>query len=62
VDLARGPPLTCSCTFLLRVQSCVDTSFWSELGHRKLNDYKLSEDAVSITGKCPVQCHSTPTP
>lgn len=38
----------------------MDTSFWSELGHRKLNDYKLSEDAISITGECLVHEHPAP--
>jgi|AntDeeMetagen681_2_1112603.scaffolds.fasta_scaffold64653_1 hypothetical protein len=31
-------------------QSCVDASFWSELGEQKLHTLKLSEAPVSTTG------------
>jgi hypothetical protein len=39
---ARCPPAA--------TQSCVDPSFWSELAARKLDEYKLSEAPVDITG------------
>lgn len=38
----------------LNTQSCVDPSFWSELASRKLDQYKLSEAPVEITGGCRV--------
>jgi hypothetical protein len=37
-------------THFALTQSCVDVSFWSELGDRKLDEYQLSETAVDITG------------
>lgn len=39
------------CTSLINPQSCVDPSFWSELASRKLDEYKLSEAPVEITGR-----------
>jgi len=38
------------CRAATHPQSCVDPSFWSELASRKLDEYKLSEAAVDITG------------
>lgn len=32
------------------LQSCADVTFWSELGNRKLDQYKLSETPVDIQG------------
>ncbi|MEW5309568.1 MAG: hypothetical protein WDW38_001449 [Sanguina aurantia] len=34
-----------------QLQSCVDPSFWSELGNRKLDAYKLSEAAIELEGR-----------
>lgn len=31
-------------------QSFVDVEFWSELGKRKLNDLRLSEEAIPLRG------------
>eukprot|EP00798_Chlamydomonas_sp_ICE-L_P015222 gene15222-21301_t len=33
-----------------QLQSCVDASFWSELASKKLDEFKLSEDPVPISG------------
>jgi len=33
-----------------KLQSSVDSTFWKELGRRKINDFKLSESAVDIFG------------
>ncbi|KAI8475829.1 MAG: E1-like protein-activating [Monoraphidium minutum] len=39
------------------LESCVDPSFWSELASRKLDQYKLSEAAVDITGHLTASRH-----
>ena len=35
------------------LQSYADSSFWSELGERKLDHFRLSEEPVDIQGRPP---------
>ncbi|GMH44869.1 hypothetical protein BSKO_12826 [Bryopsis sp. KO-2023] len=44
-------------------QSCVDTSFWRELNIKKLDELKLSEEPICISGfYCPSHHDRTPSP
>lgn len=57
VGIGRAAEVLMEVLKFAQLQSHVDVSFWSEYAERKLNEYKLSEEQIKITGRVVAGCH-----